>query len=131
MVDPSWPASRKERYKRGHLLNQLLGGPGDEARNLTPLTSSANGLHSARVESKIKNILKPNNRRLIHYDVHVNYPASGRKPPAGTDAAKTEGNFAISLTTKWYELEPAGQGYKEKAGGEKDEKIIPNVPPYP
>jgi len=131
MIDPSWPASRKERYKRGHLLNQLLGGPGDEARNLTPLTSSANGLHSARVESKIKEIVKPNNHRLMHYDVHVNYPGSKRTPPAGSAANKVEGNFAISLATKWYELEPAGKGYKEKDGGAKGEETIPNVPPYP
>lgn len=129
MVDPSFSAKRRSIYKRGHLLNQHLGGTGKESRNLTPLSAAANGLHNTRVESKIKPIIEATKGQIVHYEVHVNYPGAGRTAPMGVDDVET--TFAISLSTNWYELEPDGKGYKAKPGGEKGGETIPNVPPYP
>jgi hypothetical protein len=132
MKDSSWPTKRKKLYRRGHLLNRLLGGPGKEDRNLTPLTASANALHNTKIEKFVKQLTKPVGPSIFHYEVHVNYPASPRKPDPATQASKAEGEFAISLTAKWYELEPSGSGFTEKEGSsDKGEATVPNVPPYP
>src|SRR5262249_37650588 len=40
------------RWIKGHLLNENLGGPG-LAKNLTPLTSTANKNHSGKVEKAV------------------------------------------------------------------------------
>jgi len=129
MTDTSWPAGRRGLYKRGHLLNQLLGGPGKETRNITPLTSSANGLHNTRVESDIKKLMNASRGEMMHYEVHVNYPASPRQPTGKADSV--EGQFSISLSTRWWELEADGKGYEKKAGGKAGGETIPNVSPYP
>lgn len=41
-------------YIQGHILNDNLGGPGNDWKNLTPLTRSANSLHEKRFESDVK-----------------------------------------------------------------------------
>jgi hypothetical protein len=43
-------------YRMGHLLNADLGGPGNDWRNLTPLSTSGNRLHSSRFEKKVQEI---------------------------------------------------------------------------
>jgi hypothetical protein len=129
MVDSSWRAGRQGLYKRGHMLNRLLGGPGEEARNITPLTGSANGLHNTRVESHIKKLMNENAGAILHYEVHVNYPSAPRKPDGSAD--DVESMMAISLSTKWWELEPAGTGYATKRDGKSGGETIPNIPPYP
>lgn len=62
----SWQALRKRKaisttgkplYVQGHLLNHLLGGPGENFSNLTPLVGSANGEFERDAESYIKNRL--------------------------------------------------------------------------
>jgi hypothetical protein len=62
-VKPSWwPALDtdigKWFYKfmvQGHLLNQNLGGPGNEKKNLTPLARTTNTKHEKSSETHVKN----------------------------------------------------------------------------
>ncbi|MFT4300894.1 MAG: DNA/RNA non-specific endonuclease [Desulfovibrio sp.] len=46
----------EDTYKRGHLLNDHLGGPG-KAHNLFPITAKANKEHSDRVEEPLKKLV--------------------------------------------------------------------------
>jgi hypothetical protein len=39
---------------QGHLLNNLLGGPGDDMKNLTPITKSTNTTHFKKIEDTVK-----------------------------------------------------------------------------
>jgi bacterioferritin-associated ferredoxin len=60
--------SAKE-YIKGHLLNEKLGGPGED-QNLFPITAAANQDHSREVETDVKRLV--NNRRLVvMYGVRV------------------------------------------------------------
>jgi Domain of unknown function (DUF4157)/DNA/RNA non-specific endonuclease len=63
---------------QGHLLNDNLGGPGNDMRNLTPITKSANGQHHNSIEKRAKELVKKYNRK-IHYTVTADYT---RVPPA-------------------------------------------------
>ncbi len=47
----------KTIYVQGHLLNNLLGGPGNNFNNLTPLTNTSNGEFERDAEKFIKNKL--------------------------------------------------------------------------
>ena len=122
----------KRLYVLGHLLNQQLGGPGDNVENLTPITFSANALHQARVESTLKDTVNKD-KKMVHYEVKVNYPSSPHKvpksfvPPYGSPA---EGELATSFSTKWWELVLDNQDPKKaKQEGSVHEDVIPNLPP--
>lgn len=45
VIAPANAAYPQYHFKTGHLLNEVFGGAGDDADNLTILTISANGLH--------------------------------------------------------------------------------------
>lgn len=132
---PIWPEIAKKRdghrlYIKGHLLNQKLGGPGDKLENITPITYSANATHENRVESILKETVTKKSKRLVHYEVHVNYPSSMRVVPK--DVNDAEGELAISLSTHWYELVPkASDPSQLEPKGSPQSDTIPNVPPYP
>ena len=56
---PTWwttanKPSNSNFWVRGHLLNHNLGGPGDDKRNLTPITKKANSAHLHLVETAAK-----------------------------------------------------------------------------
>lgn len=55
---PSWWTANKPTsgsyWVRGHLLNHNIGGPGDDQRNLTPITKKANHDHLKLVETAAK-----------------------------------------------------------------------------
>ncbi|KEO83702.1 hypothetical protein [Tumebacillus flagellatus] len=58
-VKPDWyPPSNTPYWTsymvQGHLLNDNVGGPGNDMRNLAPITKTANGAHERLVESKVK-----------------------------------------------------------------------------
>jgi hypothetical protein len=128
---PIWAEIIKKRegkrlYIKGHLLNNKLGGSGTALENITPLTYSANGLHFARVESQLQDIVTEDSKRMVHYEVHVNYPSSASVPEGVSPA---EGRLATSLTTNWYELVPEN-GQLTQKGGPQTATIV-NVPPFP
>lgn len=66
-TDPTLPA--KDKYIKGHLLNDNLGGPGT-ADNLFPITAQANKEHEAQVESYAKKAVNQYGQ-WVNYEVKV------------------------------------------------------------
>ncbi len=96
-------------FVQGHLINQKIGGQGI-ANNLTPLTTSANAVHSSSVESPIKSWLSrkdtnAGNRHLIEYKVSPVYGGADAALKAhllkGFDDTNAEvtGDTPVNLTT--------------------------------
>ncbi|MFS8979364.1 hypothetical protein PO002_33605 [Cupriavidus necator] len=131
----------KRLYVLGHLLNQGLGGPGDTAANLTPISFSMNKRHSAQVESKIKEAVGTKTKpRWFYYEVKVTYPSSKRALSAADAASKVapeEGLLTSGFKCNWYELEPdPGDPNKliKKPGGLGSGGVYDvwhDIPPYP
>jgi len=82
--------SRQGEYRLGHLLNHHIGGPGNDWRNLTPITPSANGRHLGAVERDVKGLVKAG--RWLRYIVRVVYSGAAAALPAR--AHVMEGRFA-------------------------------------
>jgi len=75
-LDKRWRGDGKF-YIRGHLLSWHLGGPGNEWRNLTPLSRSGNAKHSSKFEQKV--ISTYNGGGVItDFEVKAIYGNSGR-----------------------------------------------------
>lgn len=68
ITDPHQPNDSK--YIRGHLLNDNVGGPGQD-RNLFPITADANKKHESKVEKTVKDWVNKK-RYLTYYRVKVN-----------------------------------------------------------
>lgn len=117
LQDLTNPWGKKRRYVQGHLLNRRIGGPGDNLRNLTPLTNSANTTHYARVEKTIKALAKNED---VDYEVKVNYPKPRTSKVPGEEHP-IERTFAESLIVSWK---------SDSDPGVKD-KPIENVPLTP
>jgi hypothetical protein len=66
-TDPS--LSNPDKYIRGHLLNDNLGGPGD-SENLFPITGNANKEHERVIESKVKRWVN-DDKQWVKYTVDV------------------------------------------------------------
>ncbi|TJZ91318.1 hypothetical protein FA743_12365 [Paracoccus gahaiensis] len=80
-TDPNHYRDPAQRYIRGHLLNDHIGGPG-HPMNLFPITASANAEHERSVESFAKDWV--NNRKLwIDYTVEVQATPQLRKATGG------------------------------------------------
>lgn len=56
-------------YIRGHLLNDNLGGPGENF-NLFPITQDANGKHEHEIENIVKDWVN-NKKQYVHYMVNI------------------------------------------------------------
>jgi len=67
-----------KNYKRGHLLNENLGGPGLRF-NLTPITTKANADHLAKIESTVKKAVLID-KKVMSYKVDVEYGTHPTKP---------------------------------------------------
>ena len=77
-ADPATDAAWVSRYiVQGHLLNEHLGGPGSDMRNLTPFAKSTNSQHHSYVEKAAKAIKARKN--IMRYTLEVDYSSS---PPA-------------------------------------------------
>jgi hypothetical protein len=102
MSDPATDGPWVSNYVvQGHLLNDNLGGPGNDMRNLTPFAKGTNAHHHARVERAAKDIQKRGN--ILHYQVTVDYTQS--PPPLWFNhrvAPRYLQNFAHSVTC-WLE----------------------------
>ena len=51
--DPAVVEYMKSYIRQGHLLNAKIGGPGNERKNLTPITASTNSTHFTNIEKKV------------------------------------------------------------------------------
>ncbi|MBD2136528.1 DUF4157 domain-containing protein [Anabaena sp. FACHB-1237] len=61
--------SNENKYIKGHLLNDNLGGPGEDI-NLYPITANANKVHENEVESQVKDWVN-NDGYWVYYKVEV------------------------------------------------------------
>ncbi|HEY9082804.1 MAG TPA: DUF4157 domain-containing protein [Vicingaceae bacterium] len=149
-----WSVRRKDfstlsgkRYIAGHLLNDNLGGPGNQAENLTAIPSSANSEHSDKIEETIKEKVNKHGE-WMHYSVNIGYGVVDNVNPhnlgytTGTAAnkklkAKQQGKYedgtapntvkiryADSLKAKWGPLDEDGN----KTGSTEGKSISINTP---
>ena len=100
-TDPS--QSNPNKYIRGHLLNDNLGGAGEDY-NLFPITGNANKEHEAVIESKVKDWVNVR-KQWVYYKVAVSYDAS----------QLTSGIVNAKLACEAYVLDPA-QAFKRVNG---------------
>ncbi|MCB1886572.1 MAG: DUF4157 domain-containing protein [Rhodocyclaceae bacterium] len=89
------PGGSRTFYVRGHLLNDNLGGPGDDWRNLTPITQDANNSDS---DSMLRLFEKPVKDAIdagvtVHLIVTANYGRSAQAAPR-LDAMRQAGQSA-------------------------------------
>lgn len=61
--------TNENKYIRGHLLNDNLGGPGVDT-NLFPITANANKQHEQKIESQVKNWVN-DRKQWVKYEVNV------------------------------------------------------------
>jgi hypothetical protein len=95
-------------YVLGHLLNERLGGPGNDMRNLTPVSRSGNSLHDQHVER----IIKPTQGDIPRAFMYVVTPAYGRTlnatllariaAPASPDPAPVQATKARIVRAEQY-----------------------------
>ncbi|WP_172201388.1 DUF4157 domain-containing protein [Niveibacterium sp. COAC-50] len=130
VVPPIWAAVNQRRngkrlYVMGHLLNNKLGGPGDNIANLTPITFSCNAAHQAAVESTLKSMINTA-RKFVYYKVSVKYPRSPVATPP--EAAPEEGFLATAISWEWQQLKrkKTGGGYERM--GSPQRGSVPNFP---
>ena len=81
-------------------MNHHIGGPGNDWRNLTPITSSANASHLNDVERNVK-ALVTTHHRWVRYEVVADY--GGSAPAVAGNVHPLEASFARRL--RWsYQL---------------------------
>ncbi len=91
-------ASRQGRYRLGHLLNHHIGGPGNDWRNLTPITPHANADHLRHVETDVK-ALVITHHRWVMYSVVPTYTGNFATP--GPNVHPLETKFARKLQWRY------------------------------
>jgi hypothetical protein len=120
------------RYIRGHLLNANVGGRGDLTENLTPLTSSANGLHKNRAEADVKKLVRVD-KKIVRYFVKVNYKKApftqSEKTKLGSKADPVLEELASSLSVEWQQVKIKKKGDKPIGFGPTIKETIPNPRP--
>lgn len=83
---------------QGHLLNEHLGGPGNDMRNLTPFAKSTNSQHHANVEKAAKSLKSGTNQQgvgnIVRYTVKVD---SSKSPPAAWFANKIPATYLANF----------------------------------
>ncbi|MDW5265460.1 MULTISPECIES: DUF4157 domain-containing protein [Acidobacteriaceae] len=128
---------KKKNYKRGHLINENLGGPGIRS-NLTPINTKANADHLAKIESKVKTAVL-DEHKVMTYTVDAIYDTRGEseKPKQmieleklrsqrklTTDEAtelaefQAEQNLCTHFNYEAFELENKGAGWVPKKNSE-------------
>lgn len=123
VVPPIWAAVNQRRngkrlYVMGHLLNNKLGGPGDNLANLTPITFSCNASHQSAVESTLKSMINTA-RKFVFYKVTVKYPRTPVATPP--EAQPEEGFLATSISWEWQQLKrkKTGGGYERMGSAQR------------
>ncbi|WP_457336449.1 hypothetical protein [Rhizobacter sp. P5_C2] len=89
-----------ETYVAGHLLNNNLGGPGNDSRNLAAIPASINSLHSKMVEEKVKSSVNGKGR-FIRYEVEIDQD---------TFKYRQENlSYASKITSRWSAVDNEGK----------------------
>lgn len=94
-------AMAKKEYRAGHLLNNNLGGPGNDARNLTAVPATINSLQSSHVEREVIKLVN-SNYRFIHYKVEVSY----------TSSKDNRYHYASKINSEWCAVNKDGEDIK-------------------
>ena len=123
-----------QSYISGHLMNEKLGGPGDESRNLTAISGSANTLQSSNIEKYVRDPVNEGGE-WMKYKVGVTYtddvkPSHPANPnllaalQANAKGLRTEPipgskvnvfvRYASKLEASWYPLDVEG-GFAARA----------------
>jgi hypothetical protein len=124
----------RENFVQGHLLNQKLGGPGDNRRNLTPLTRSANSQMSASIENVAKSYLSSGDAIkywvTADYSYHPNAKDVGAGHLKGTEKTnlqdaldKMPGEVGSQITAYEYDMT---SGDWEEAAKQPDDVYVKN-----
>ncbi|SEV90933.1 DNA/RNA non-specific endonuclease [Chitinophaga sp. YR573] len=105
--------SRKQSdYVAGHLLNEQLGGPGTDVRNLAPITSEANANHKQHVEAEVKKMVNKD-LKWIFYEVKTERkPLDNTKKKNYDPSVWDDGNYTTSFDCNWGELDEDGNRLK-------------------
>lgn len=81
---------------QGHLLNDNVGGPGNNMKNLTPITRSANTTHEKQIEKEVKYLVL-NNKAIVEYYVEADYsyhPTGKNLGAQGAVKADIDNNYS-------------------------------------
>jgi hypothetical protein len=70
-------AANNKKYIAGHLLNNNLGGPGNDAQNLTAIPADVNSEMSVKIEDKVIERVNKDHQ-VVYYDVKVDYANDGQ-----------------------------------------------------
>ncbi|WP_083942802.1 eCIS core domain-containing protein [Sphingomonas soli] len=111
-----------ESYISGHLLTEKLGGPGNEARNLTAIPGTANSLQSSRIEDNLRVDVNEQGywmRYILNVDYADKTKAVALAPRAipaamGVEATPASGGstvkvrYASRLVATWYRIDIDG-----------------------
>ncbi|MDQ0114061.1 eCIS core domain-containing protein [Paenibacillus harenae] len=119
-------------YISGHLLNEKLGGPGNDPRNLTAISGSANTLQSSNIEKLVRDpvnedgdwykyivdvqykddstVMKDSNPKLQAYDKLAKKPTGVVITDLG-GKKKIDVRYASKLTANWYQVNTKGGRY--------------------
>lgn len=125
-----------QSYISGHLMNEKLGGPGNDGRNLTAISGSANTLQSSNIEKHVRDPVN-NQGAWMHYDVQVAYADDQRicarasvgalrgtrakgiliSDIANSPNATVRVRYASALVANWWYLDqdgnPTGTAYSD------------------
>lgn len=92
-------------YIKGHLLNEHLGGPGNDSRNLTAIPYSTNNpAMSGKIEEPLKKLVNEQHA-WVYYKLTVAHDGAG-----GT-------RHATQIAAEWHQLQPDGAGDPEMVPG--------------
>lgn len=109
-------------YVKGHLLNEKLGGPGNDCHNLTAIPRSTNtGGMKDHVEERMKALVNTA-RAWVYFKAKVTHTKV-----AGTEDVK-EHIYASKLDFAWHELKDDGAGNPVKVDGTEGTVSL-DVPP--
>ena len=96
----------RDRYIKGHMLNDNVGGPADD-RNLFPITAQANSDHKNWVESYVKEDIA---RGYVgRYSVQANHSTPTKINASDPNSKyKVDGNFICNYSRLNSKLQPVG-----------------------
>lgn len=109
----AWTMRRKKlataagkRYIAGHLLNENLGGPGNDERNLAAIPDAINDAHKRQIENPVKKAVNDRGEwGYYHVKItHADDAGTQKKPkkPKKTPQAPPKLKYASNLKATWY-----------------------------
>lgn len=115
----------KKSYVSGHMMNEKLGGPGNDGRNLTAISGTANSLQATNIEKYVRDPVN-NQGHWYKYSIDVEYESDEKNYDAKTIQAlnnlnpfpsgvhidqhnrKVKVYYASVLQARWFQLNTTG-----------------------